>query len=395
MKYNLKKIANPYSAFSISWFSCLGLYSLGWSNLFPRISLSLFVFLFFFIVVFAVAGLFFDKVPFTKPELLKIGNKRLLVINVILYSLNFLYSGIPLVNGTRDMDFGVPTVIVLTTSLNCFVSIYFFYAFLNTRKKILLLYILICFGLFILSFSRGNIIMSVVSMFFVWINITLPQLDLKKIVGIVAGALIMLYVFGLAGNYRLINEVRKGNPEADPTYNSELILNLGQASESFKDNVVPDEFFWGFLYATSPLSNLQYNINKYPSSLTISGLGFVFIDEFLFDSLSKRINDILGRKRAVADVIVDDLAVTTTLTGSYNYAGWIGMVFLLFLFLLFPLIYSIVVSKNPVGILGISILCTIYFFSIFDNMLTTTGLSFQILYPIIFNFIAKLKIYND
>ncbi|GAB3932129.1 hypothetical protein GCM10028827_30070 [Mucilaginibacter myungsuensis] len=232
-------------------------------------------------------------------------------------------------------------------------------------------------------------------MFFVWINITLPQLDLKKIVGIVAGALIMLYVFGLAGNYRLINEVRKGNPEADPTYNSELILNLGQASESFKDNVVPDEFFWGFLYATSPLSNLQYNINKYPSSLTISGLGFVFIDEFLFDSLSKRINDILGRKRAVADVIVDDLAVTTTLTGSYNYAGWIGMVFLLFLFLLFPLIYSIVVSKNPVGILGISILCTIYFFSIFDNMLTTTGLSFQILYPIIFNFIAKLKIYND
>jgi hypothetical protein len=393
MKLNLKKVANPYIAFAVSWFLCLFLYSLGWSELFPPITLALFLFLSGLIFVFLLTGIFFNRIAFPAPKLsARLNPTVLLIVNGALFSLNFLYSGIPLLIGTRMDNFGIPTVIVIATTLNCFTGVYCFYAFLHTRKKRYLLYILICFSFFLLSFSRGNIMMSMVTMFFLWINVKMPNLNVKRLLGIVCGVLLVAFVFGVAGNYRTINDIRQQKNNFDETYNSNVILGLGGASDSFKDSIVPGEFFWTYLYLTSPLSNLQYNINKNNPSFSISGIFCIIIDELLFDTVSKRVDGALGRERRDPDLLVEQLTVPTTLTGSYNYAGWGGMVFFMVVFWSFPIVYSLIVSRNPLGIIGISTLCTVYFFSIFDNMFILTGLTFQIFYPIVFDIIDRVKL---
>ena len=229
-------------------------------------------------------------------------------------------------------------------------------------------------------------------MFFLWINVKLPNLNFKKLLGIICGILLLMYLFGVAGNVRTINGISQQEQHFDDSYNSNVILGLGQANDSFKSSIVPDEFFWTYLYITSPLSNLQYNINKNSPSFSFMGLVYIFVDEILFDTVSKRVNDVLGRKRQDPDLIVDQLTVPTTLTNSYNYAGWGGMVFFMIIFWLFPCVYSFLIIKNPLGIIGISTLCTVYFFSIFDNMFILTGLTFQIFYPIVFDLIDRIKL---
>jgi oligosaccharide repeat unit polymerase len=384
MKLNLKKISNPFTTFAISWSMCLFLYSLGWSDVFPAMSQKLFLFLAIFIITFFLTGFVFNKIEFSLPKIPEIvNNKKLLLVNGLLFSSNFVYSGVPLLKGTRIDDFGIPTIIVIATTFNSFLSVYFFYCFLIARQKILLLYILICFSFFMLAFSRGNIMMSMVTMFFLWINIQLPNLNFKKLFSIISGILLVMFVFGIAGNYRTINDISQQKDNFDNSYNSNVILSLGGATDDFKANYVPDEFFWTYLYLTSPLSNLQYNIDKHEPSLTLKSVFYIVIDEFLFDTVSKRIDNILDRKHIEPDLVVEQLTVSTTLAESYDYAGWAGMLVFMLMFLAFPFIYSVFVLNNPLALIGISTLCTVYFFSIFDNMFILTGLTFQILYPII------------
>ena len=393
MKLGIKKLANPYMAFAISWLLCLILYAMAWSEIFPPITLKLFIFLAVLIVIFAASNLIFNKIVLAEPQLpTRFKYEKLFVVDIILYGANFLYSGIPLLSGARADDFGIPTIIVIATTLNCFTSVLAFYYFLFTGQKKYLLYVLACVVFFVLAFSRGNIMMSAVTMFFLWINVKRPVLNFQKILMIVGGVGLVMYLFGVAGNYRTINGIVKEQPTFDDTYNSNVILGLGEASDGFKNSFVPGEFFWTYLYITSPLSNLQYNINKKSPEFTATGAEHILIDELLFDTVSKRIDDFLDRHRADPDLIVEQLTVPTTLAGSYNYGGWYGMSLFMVVFWIFPFLYRLVVVKNPLGIIGISTLCTVYFFSIFDNMFILTGLTFQIFYPILINFLDKTEI---
>jgi oligosaccharide repeat unit polymerase len=392
MNFNLKRIANPYAAFAILWAVCLILYSLGWAEIFPPITKDLFVFLLILIAFFALTGFFFGKIKVYNPlAALNLNYKILLIVNILFYSLNFLYSGIPLLQGTRNDDFGIPTVIVLATTLNCFTSLYCFMLFLVHKKKRFILYSLCCLSFFILIFSRGNIMFSLTGMFFLWLNVKRPVLTFKKAMAILGSILLLLYLFGVAGNFRSIGDLNAQNPKFDKTYNSNVILAIGGASDSFKNSIVPDEFFWSYLYITSPLSNLQYNINKNKPTFNATGVKYILIDELLFDSISKRIDDLMGRTRLQADLIIEQLTVCTALVGSYDYAGWGGMILFMSVLWIFPFLYLIVVKNNPLGIIGISTLCTVFFFSIFDNTFSLTGLTFQLLYPVIFNGLSKVR----
>lgn len=390
----LSKVANPYSIFAVSWSICLILYSLGWTDIFPKLSIKLVLFLSTLIVIFGVLGFLFNR---TKPFIFSTGvlvidYKKLVIANAVLYSLNFLYSGIPLLKGLREDNFGFPTVIVLATTLNGFTAVYCFYLLLVTKKKKFLIFIVISFLFFILAFSRGNTMMTLVTMFFVWLNVKLPTLTFKRALFLISSILLVIYLFGVAGNVRTINGLTAENPSFDSKYNSDVILAIGGASQSFKESQVPGEFFWTYLYITSPLSNLQYNIDRNSPEFTLSGVCYVFIDEILFDTVSKRIDDLLNRKRQDPDLLVEQLTVPTILAGSYNYAGWWGMALFIMFFAIFPFAYALMVLKNPLGIIGISTLCTVYFFSIFDNMLILTGLTLQIFYPILFYFTSKISL---
>ena len=388
----LKQFANPFAVFAIAWLLCLYFYSLNWATIFPLLSSKLFIFLSCLIVVFMATSIIFNRVNLlvtNKPALPQY--KILLIFNILLFASNFLYSGIPVIKGIRVSDFGIPTIIVISVTLNGFTSVYLFYLFLITKRKKFLLYISFCLCLFILSYSRGNFMMSIVTMFFLWINVNRPILTIKKIIVITSGLLLIIYLFGVAGNYRSISQVADLDKSFDTSYNSNLILTIGGESDSFKENIVPNEFFWTYIYITSPLSNLQYNINKNDPAFSLTGILHIMIDELSFDAVSKRINTLLNRKKTEVDLLIRQLTVSTTLAGSYYDAGWPGMIFFMVVFWLFPFLYSILILKNPLGVIGISTLCTVYFFSIFDNMFILTGLTLQIFCPILLNFLNKIN----
>jgi hypothetical protein len=391
MNLNLKRLANPFTLFAILWTVCLILYALGWAEIFPPISVGLFIFISCLIIVFFFTGIIYGKFIFvTDPQLFKINYKVLLVANALIYASNFLYSGIPIFGGTRDSDFGIPTVIVLATTLNGFTCLYCFNLFLINRKWRFLLFSLSCLLFFVLVFSRGNIMFSLSSMFFLWLNIKKPLLTAKKAMAIFSGLFLVLYLFGVAGNYRTIDDIAARDGNFDKTYNSDIILTVGGASNSFKKNWVPAEYFWSYLYITSPLSNLQYNVNINHPSFTMDGVKNILIDEVMFDSFSKRIDELFGWTRTQPDLIIEQLTVCTALAGSYDDAGYGGMALFIIILWLFPFAYLVIVRKNPMGVIGISILCTVYLFSIFDNTFSLTGLTFQLMYPLIFNLGAKI-----
>jgi oligosaccharide repeat unit polymerase len=396
MGFNSRNISNPYTIFSIAWLLSLLLYSLGWAGIFPKLSSSLLLFLLLTIIIFGITGFFFNKykrkINIDSNKLLNINCNVLIAINTVVWILNFLYSGIPLLSGLRNDEFGIPTVIVIATSFNCFLAVYCFYIYLHTKKYKYIFFAVYCLLFFVLLFSRGNIIMTLCSMFFLWINVKNPKLNFKKIGTIVIGLCAVMYVFGVAGNYRAINDIASYNKDFDNSYNSKIILLYGDASDSFKNSFIPDEFFWGYIYLTSPLANLQYDINYSSPPFTIHNVALVFIDEVLLDAVSKRVDKFLNRKPQESALIVDQLTVCTTLAGSYTYAGWGGMIFFLLIFFLFPIIYLLFLLNNPLGVISISIICTMFFFSIFDNMFILSGLTTQLIYPIILGFCGKVKL---
>jgi len=396
MKFNLQKTANPYMVFCMAWALCLALYVIGWSELFPKISTPLLIFLSVVILVFLALSFFYNRIKSdtVPPGLanMKISNRALFIFNLILWLCNFAYSGIPILTGLRDADFGIPTVIVLATSLNSFTILCYFFTYLHSGKKILLLNIGFCFIIFVMIISRGGIMMTASSMFFLWLNVKKPLVTFKKVLLIIASIFFVMYLFGVAGNYRTIKDVASYTDTFDQSYNSDIILGIGQASDSFENSIIPGEFFWSYLYITSPLSNLQYNLNRSDPSVTLDNVVALVNNEIVFDAVSKRVDDVFNTVRKKPALIVEQLTVCTTLAGSYLYAGWTGMIIFILFFAVIPIFYLFLINKNPLGIIGISVLCSIYFLSIFDNMLTLTGFSIQILYPFVLFYFNKIKL---
>lgn len=401
MKIYLRNFANnPHVVFVAAWTLCMVLYSLGGAGILPKLSFGLFIFLLSFLLLFIITGFFLKKVNFlvrpAKP--VNINYKVMFLLNNIIFLPNFLFSGIPVFNGVRD-DFGIPGVISIAISLNAFTCVCCYYMYLTTKKKKFLWYVAYCLFIFAIIISRGFILLTVVTMFFLWMNIKNPTLTFKKIMLIGAGLLFILYLFGVAGNLRtmyalntMTEMANPDNPDPDMAeYSNDVILELGNASDVF-DRAVPGEFFWSYLYLTSPLANLQYNINITNPPFTMYNFYLVVVNETMFDFISKRL-DVLhkGFARKTPVLIIDALTVCTTLAGSYASAGWGGMFYLMLFLWLLPVFYLLLISKNPLAVIGVSTLCTVYLFSIFDNMFVLSGLTMQIFYPIILMKIQKIR----
>jgi hypothetical protein len=403
MKIQLRNIANsPHLVLVLAWALCLFLYSLNGAGMLPRLSFGLFIFIFAFLLIFILTSFFLKKIKFTlqPAKFVNINYRVLFIVNSVIFLPNFIHSGIPLLNGTRDDDFGIPGLMILAVSFNAFTCIYCFYAYLHTHKKRFLLFVAYCLGLFIMMVSRGSVLETGMVMFFLWMNIKNPALTFKKIMIIVAGALLIFYLFGVAGNYRSINALAEiqnpDNPDkAKAEYSNDLILQIGDASEAFR-TYIPGEFFWSYIYLTSPLANLQYNINISDPPFTANNFYQVVVHETMWDFISKRVDALTpGYTYKAPALIIDQLTVSTTLAGGYTVAGWWGMIYIMFFYWIFPVLYLLFISKNPLAVIGVSTLSAVYLFSVFANMFVLSGLSFQIFYPVIIMLLHSIKLKKE
>jgi oligosaccharide repeat unit polymerase len=390
---NAKLISNPYIVYALGFLATIIVYSFQWSGLYPPLSSELFLFISGTIIFSFIIGLLLHKTNYLsyKKVFYKTNILWVVALTIIIgYIIECAYMGvIPVLAIVRGSDydyttFGIPTFHVILVTFNSFWAVFVFHNYLSQKKKNLLFCFLLCLFPAILIFNRAMLLLNLGSSFFV---LFMSTLYLKKLVLKVSIILIgILFLFGIAGNIR----VTQGESVND------IILNLGHATNDFRNSNIPKEFFWSYLYMTSPIANVQETINKHHlSPFSLQKFGTFFNRVFLPDFVSKRITILLQPIEHV-DQISPTFTVGSVYGTSFAYFGWWGM-FLMFSFILvfnFLIIISLSKSSN-FFITGIAILDCIMLFSIFDNMFSFSGLSMQLFYPIVFGIFSRVNLRKE
>lgn len=376
---------NPYYIYIVTFLSSLLIYQLGWSTLYPELKGSLIAFLVISMIIAFVFGLYFQAKRFISYRPVGWDPKipATVFFIVVLWVIEFLYNkGVPLFMIMRGetydyIAFGVPTLHVFIVTFTSFFSTYLFHVYLSTRSIKVLIYYFITMSFAILVFNRGMLMINVISSGLVYLQFVKRfSIQRTALVGVVL--VLILYVFGVLGHLRTSHN--RGTE-----YSGDGIMEIAKASESFANGPIPSEFIWTYLYISSPIGNLQHNIDhEFREQPSLRNTILFVNNEFVFDFISKRINEALNAKRVICIRFLDSMTVASVYTNSYIYAGWVGMSMMAIFILLVPVFYLGLLRKsNNFYVTASSILGSMYLFLVFDNMFTFTGLSFQLLYPLL------------
>lgn len=383
---------NPYFAYSFSFFMAVAVYLLGWSEAYPPLTKSLLGFLLLTIAFHFTAGIFWRKASTRFPVRLNddFNIIRITLFIWILWIADFTYEGgIPLFKILWNEPynyrlFGIPTLHVFIVTFSSFYTIYIFHLFLSTKRKfVLVIYILHLFAA-ILIYSRAMFMFNLCAsgFLFLWYK---PKY-VRYILLIIPIVILLLYLFGAAGNMRV-------SREANSKYDSELFLQKGQATNNFKESFIPNEFFWFYIYTSSPLANLQQNINNADRHVSWSWFFKMVNNEMIFNFISKRINSIFGIPHPGEYTIEGPFNVSTVYSRSFSHLSWTGMFVMAIFILVIPFIYRMFLSPAYLGS-GLALLSTMFLFMAYDNTISFTGLSFQLCYPLLFGWLEKKEIFS-
>lgn len=382
---------NPYKLYSITFIGAMLLYMLGWSDLFSNLSAPMVIFLILTSIIMILFGNSKKISPLISWNEIESDDYAYVfsLLSLFGHLMNFIYAGkLPLINILLSKPNeviegfnGIPFIHVLMVSFTTFYCTYLFHLYLSTKDRKYLLLYLINFLPLLLLFSRSSIIL--VLMNSVWIVLMKKNFfSIKLIASLTLFLLIVGYFFGVAGDKRTENQLNLSATGSD------LIMEIGSASEEFRESLIPKTYFWVYLYASSPLANFQHIINT-DSNHPIDGeriLEFVN-NEFLPDSISNRINGLMGSSNIEMPLITPTLNVATIYGPAYEYLSWMGPI-LMFIYTIVIITGYLYVNKENKQFLltGIAILNSIIVLNAFDNMFSKTAFSFQLVYPIAFGF---------
>ena len=198
-----------------------------------------------------------------------------------------------------------------------------------------------------------------------------------------------MYLFGISGNIRSNRDYK-----IDDNRDSSYIMLIGNASNEFRNSIIPKPFFWGYIYSTSSLANLEQTfLTNYNHKINIQSMIKFINSSILPDFIAKRIDSMLDIEyKESYEQVSPNLTVSAFYANSFVNLGWLGVI-LLFLYLVFFIFtYRILLDKDSCFfITGISMLNTIVIFNFFSNSFTFSGLSFQLIYPLIFSILMDKK----
>ena len=393
---------NPYFIYILSFLAVIIAYQFKWSNLYPDLGLSLLLFLgssmmiaYFFGKIFVKQKIvIFNKIHYKKPV-------ELITYGVLVgYALEFLYHRnfplLALITKTQlsYTEFGIPTFHVFLVTFNSFFSLYLFQLLLSETKnriKTLLFYILTLIPS-ILILNRGMLLMILMSCAFIYLIKYQSKITLKKITGLTILAVLVLYFFGVVGNMRVNNSYQSNTS----LFDNSLFMHIGGASDEFRESVIPKEFFWAYIYISSPLANLQETINNFSFEKDVNFFdSFVFtITQTLPDFISKRIVPVYNIEVPDVIQITPELNVSTAFAQPFVILGWVGITFYTLFAFLFAFFYILLLKKmnSQYIIIGMALMNSIFVFTTFSNMFSFTGLSFQLVYPVIFSLFNGKKL---
>ena len=390
------RLINPFTIY-VSSFSCVMLfYVLQWSSYYPPLQWPLIL---FFIFSFAVCLFFARKIynnhsfSFSSPSPTLY---QVIGVTLFLYSLwviEFIYAGgVPLFlillgKPFNYRTFGVPSLHVFLVTFSSFYTAYLFHTYLSSRKRVMLFFCLLNLVVALLIMNRGMFLTNVSTLFFIYI-ITKESIQStitpRKISILLVTVIILSFLFGAMGTMRVSREIKR-------LYDRSLVYEVGNATLAFQNSYIPSEFFWSYIYITSPIANLQHNISE--SQPELSGENFLLLvnNEVLPDALSKRITSTFNLEQKQNHQIAENLNASTIFSGSFTYWGWAGMFLILGLLLVIPYSFRLFgLTESSLLVTFLAMINTLYAFFIFDNMISFTGFSFQLVYPVLLSWLHKI-----
>lgn len=387
-----KYIINPYILYSIVWMFTLSIYSLGWTSIYPILSVDLIAFICITSLLSFLWGIYKIKTNSFSIVTIYPGKKyymKLLVVSkvtIIFLFIEFvIFGSIPLINyilGNASMsdyaDFGIPVVHVLVMTSYEFIQIFCFHCYLKCKdktikKKFIELYLFNMLVLFLVM-NRGILMYTIFGSILIFFMV--KKHILRYFIKLFMFVFFVFWGFGVIGNLRSGSNIEEGK---------EVILELGGATNKFRDSYIPNELFWPYLYMTSPLSNVQYNIETKEVNFNENDLLSFFVNDCLPQTISKR----LEMPYKNGKLINDSLNVGSVYMRPYVNLGWIGMILIyIFMFIFIEINTRLISPKSPLYPSLLSIIDLIVIFNIFDNMFIFSGLVPAVLIAI---YLAKIK----
>ncbi len=382
----MKLLKNPMFIYVLGFVITFLVYTLDWSAIYPQLTVGMKLFFSITFIFFIFFGFLIDRLKLIKKTLSQTGLpliKMCFYLLFILYAIEFLIEkDIPFLSklmgrsGVGYMEFGVPLLHGILISFNSFLIAHTFTTYMSTKNTKILRYYILLYLPALLFISRSIMVLGLLTTLFIYLHFV-DRVRLKSKILLSILIFVGLYLFGVIGN------LRSGG---------EYIYTQSQATEEFMESSIPKEFYWTYLYAASPLANFQYTVNRrYVTDYDL--LGFVFYEN-LPQIISKNLGGPLHIEQRDLVRIVPWLTVGTTYAKSYSYLGWAGPYLLFFgnLLVYLTIIFFLVPTRSSYHITVIAILSVIVLMNIFSNMLIVTGISFQIVYCIIFAFFERKKL---
>ena len=379
---NLGYIVNPFYLYCVSFSLAIFVYLFGWSKIFPRLSTGLILFFIFSFILFLIAGKVFINKSQELIKHLSINpnlNDIFFSIIILLGIIDVLYMGyLPFLDRSHNYhEFGMPVIDVLFNTLSIFFSVWFLQSFLELKKRRFLIYAVLILAVQFLLFRRSTMVWIIISSLFLLFQY-LPKIKVLVILAVLVCIPMFSYSFGLYGNFR-------------SKLSASFVLNGLGASESFKRSGISYNQYITYLYISSPLANLQDNIDKGEGLLNNKDYRSFFFYCILPESFTMRLEKPLALSPPSCNLITPELIVGTLFMVSYYTLGWIGMItMIIFLFVFIFLTLSVIKKWNTFSISTFSILSTAVSLLIFSNFLNRLDVIIMLfIYPILFHFVYK------
>ncbi|HEO1801497.1 TPA: oligosaccharide repeat unit polymerase [Acinetobacter baumannii] len=380
-----KLILNPFFYYILTFAIAFLLYQLGWSDLYPDLSGNILNFVVITLILSVPCLLIFSNIcsrcfkNLSNHKLILNVSKRniygICIFMIFMMLIEFVYNkGVPLFFIVKGVEykytlFGIPVLHVFILPFIAVLGFTFFYRYIIFGEKKYLLPVFLSFLFPILIFNRAIAIFMLLGCLFIYLFYTY---SFSKIIKGVLILVVALYIFGLAGNMRM---------KSSGFVEDNAVLNIGKASYKFENSIVPNEFFWGYLYLSSPLANMQNEINTFnPQN---DGFVSFVVYEVFPDFISKRINPMISGVDQ-ANLIDENLNVSTMYGGAIHKLNILGAYLLYFYYILFVFFFTIFCSGHMRAVM-LTVLSTISVLLIFTNLLTSSGFFFQVLFILLFS----------
>jgi hypothetical protein len=370
--YAARYFTNPFVAYAAGFLLALSVYSLGYSDLYPQLEDPL---VWFLLATCAVSGLLAWAIG-GNANAFEYGHESLNINLFIFLAIMSIFAaeviangGIPilmLVSGAADfsyLDFGIPTVHVAFVGFCDFYAVYWFDLYISGRGRSFLALSLAASSTSLLIVSRGAFIITLMALVIVYVQ----RRGFNRILFISFAVCVGAALWGFA----FVGDLRARGATGES-----VILTIGEASDSFLESAVPTTLFWPYLYVSSPLANLQLNVT---SRAAHDAPALYFSMEWLPDFVSKRIvsEEIFGESNPLR--VKDQLTVSTMYGRGFLLFGWIGLLLSYVYFAVVTLAVLKILRRSKYFVAASSILSSLAFLSIFDNMYIFSGGITQIL----------------